>query len=133
MKVRDIVLSTRDAAVLHGLVERAARSAIFDEAVEDLAASLEFADVVPSERRPVTVVALDSAVEYVELPDGPSRTVVVAHPAKADVARGRVSVLSPVGRALLGRRVGNVLTLDLPTGERRRIKVTRVERGGSDE
>jgi transcription elongation factor GreA len=38
---------------------------------------------------------------------------------EADVSRGRVSVLSPVGRALVGRKRGEVAVVDAPQGERR--------------
>jgi transcription elongation factor GreA len=38
---------------------------------------------------------------------------------EADVSRGRVSVLSPIGRALVGKRRGEIAVVDAPRGERR--------------
>lgn len=131
MSIREIVLSSADAALLSGLVRRLTSRNALDDTLDELADALDNARVVSPERLPSSVVALGSAVKYTELPEGPTRTVVLVHPTNADAVRGRISVLSPVGRALLGRRVGNVLALDLPTGERRRIEVIHVSSGGS--
>ncbi len=133
MENREIVLSFDDAVVLDGLVRRPRRGSPPDEAVEELAVALEIARVISSDRLPTSVIALGAEVEYHERPDGPTRRVVLAHPANADASRGRISVLSPVGRALLGRRTGDVAGLDLPSGARREIEILRVERGGNDE
>jgi regulator of nucleoside diphosphate kinase len=39
---------------------------------------------------------------------------VLVHPVEADAAAGRISVLSPVGRALIGRAAGSLVDVDLP-------------------
>jgi regulator of nucleoside diphosphate kinase len=50
----------------------------------------------------------------------------VVYPEEADAAKGRVSVLSPIGNALLGMKVGQVTNLRLPRGGERALRVLRI-------
>jgi regulator of nucleoside diphosphate kinase len=54
-------------------------------------------------------IAMYSHVTYVEEPCGHHRRVKLVHPVQADAAEGRVSVFSPLGHALLGRRPGTTV------------------------
>jgi transcription elongation GreA/GreB family factor len=69
------------------------------------------------------VVAVGSVVDvdYVRLGRTATYRVTVA-----DAGPGRVSARSPVGRALMGRRAGDVVTAELPRGRRERLRVARV-------
>jgi len=57
---------------------------------------------------------MNSSVTYVEEPARARRTVTVAYPSEADPAQRRISVLSPIGLALIGRRRGEVVEALLP-------------------
>jgi regulator of nucleoside diphosphate kinase len=63
---------------------------------------------------PADVVRLGAAATYTELASGIRRTVRVVTPSQADASAGRVSVLSPIGCALFGQRIGAVVEVDLP-------------------
>lgn len=113
----DLVVSARDAESLAPLVDnwyrhRAGRHEA--DAADALAEVLMDARRVAHERLPADRVAMNSEVTYREEPDGERRTVVLVHPNEAAPSRGRVSVLSPVGRALLGRRAGSVVPISVP-------------------
>jgi regulator of nucleoside diphosphate kinase len=97
---------------------------------EALGESLDAATVVPAAELPPTVVALHSSVEYVELPDGKVRDVLLVLPSATDVSSGRISVLSPVGRALLGRKVGDVCEVTVPGGSRLSVTIAGVRHSG---
>ena len=56
---------------------------------------------------------------------GAAQTVRLAYPEEADAGKGRVSVLSPLGNALLGVRVGDQVSFATPVGERR-VRVTGI-------
>ncbi len=127
MNTPEIIMTHDDARMLNRLVDVRARGAL-DVAIDELAEALDTARVVPTAEFPAGVVRLGAAVDYTELPAGATRRVVLVHPGEADAGAGRISVLSPVGRALLGRETGAVLTIDLPTGERRRVRIERVRR-----
>jgi len=55
---------------------------------------------------PADVVTMGSAVEFLDdSSDGP-RTVTLVYPGDADISEGRISILTPVGAALIGLRAG---------------------------
>jgi regulator of nucleoside diphosphate kinase len=67
-----------------------------------------------------------SLVDILDLGSGQSWSYRLAFPADADVSRGRISVLSPLGASLLGRREGEIFSYDCPGGQAM-VKVERVE------
>ena len=128
-ELRDVHVCERDARALCAmLVDR--RHPTEMESVIALASMLEAARVAPAGELPEDVVKMGSIVTYVDGSNGKRRTVAVVHPAQADAGSGRVSVLSPIGRALLGRRMGNSTDVRSPTGRRVSIRIENVmERG----
>jgi len=92
----------------------------------DLAEELERAIVVPSERIPADVVTMNSRLTYADESAGTAREVELVFPHEADPGLGRVSVLAPVGCALLGLRVGQSIDWNLPNGQVHRLRVTRI-------
>lgn len=85
------------------------------------------AEVVPAGRVPASVVAMGSMVEFRDATTGEARRVQVVLPGEADIAEGRISVLSLVGAGLMGLSQGQ--SIDWPTqdGRVRRLTVLRVE------
>lgn len=63
------------------------------------------------------VVSLGSRVEVEE--DGEREAFQLVDPREANAAEGRISIVSPVGKALLGHRVGDEIPVPLPAGDRR--------------
>jgi regulator of nucleoside diphosphate kinase len=125
----DVVVSTRDAELLAPLVEDRSRRGLNrweSDAADALANVLMDARMVGDDRLPADRVAMNSGVTYREEPGGACRTVVLVHPDEAAASRGRVSVLSPVGRALLGRRAGAVASIPVP-GRDLTVRVLEVE------
>jgi regulator of nucleoside diphosphate kinase len=75
-------------------------------AVEQLDSSLATAEIVPAQHIAQDVVTMNSEVIYEDLTSGAKRRVRIVYPAQADAQRGWVSVLAPLGAALLGTRTG---------------------------
>lgn len=123
----DILISACDAQAI-GLMlgEWPRRHRLEQETAEDLATTLGGARIVASGALPDGVVAMDSTVRYVGVPDGAPGSVTIVYPAQADAGAGRVSVLSPIGRALLGRRTGSVVEVALPTGRQFAVRIAEV-------
>ena len=69
---------------------------------------------------------LHSTVMYEELPTGTRRRVTLVNPRDADASAGRISVLSPIGRALLGHKTGQVIAVALPMDRRLSVRVLEV-------
>ena len=79
------------------------------EDADGLLSELERAQVVPDSALPQDVVRMGSSVRF-RTDGGAERTVTVVWPAEADIAAGRISVLTPVGTALIGLRAGQSIT-----------------------
>ena len=89
---------------------------VYTEArVRDLENVLQSAEII-EEGSPDGVVALGSHVT-VKFEDGESEAWVIVSPEEASAPDGRVSTDSPVGRALLGSRDGDTITVLTPGGE----------------
>jgi len=87
---------------------------------------LERAIVVSSAAVPPDIATMNSRVPYTDEKDGATRTVSLVYPIEADAAKGKVSVLAPVGTALLGLSEGQSIEWDFPDGSRRRLKLEQV-------
>lgn len=122
----DLLVSARDAESLALLVGDRRSDRFEAEAANALADVLIDARMVAHDRLPADRVAMNSTVSYLEEPEGGRRTVVLVHPRQAAPSRGLVSVLSPVGRALLGRRAGAVASIAVP-GRALTIRVLDVQ------
>jgi regulator of nucleoside diphosphate kinase len=93
---------------------------------ERLAAELDSATVVEPARLPADAVTIDSRVTYEEEHSGAVREVTLVYPAAADVSARRISVLAPVGAALIGLRTGDDIEWPLPGGRTAKIHIRQV-------
>lgn len=94
-------------------------------ASDSLDAELRRAKVVPQHEVPADVVTMNSEVVYEDCATSARRTVQVVYPKDANASVGKVSVLAPIGSALLGLRVGQSIEWPVPTGKKR-VKVLEV-------
>lgn len=86
---------------------------------------LSRAVAVKPEEVPASVVTMNSQVEVVDLATNERQALTLVFPAMADIEAGRVSVLAPLGAALLGSTEGADVLLETPRG-RRQLQVSRV-------
>lgn len=91
-----------------------------------LRAELDRATVVRSEEIPPDVVTMNSRISFKELETGDESEITLVYPSDADVDRGRISILAPVGAALLGLSVGDDIQWPLPSGNIRTFKIIAV-------
>jgi regulator of nucleoside diphosphate kinase len=94
-------------------------------AAERLGAELDRAVVV--DRLPPGIVAPGSRVRFEDERTHAVREAVLVYPAGADAAAGRISVLAPIGAALLGLAAGDSISWPLPDGREARIRILAVE------
>lgn len=91
------------------------------QVAEELLDELERAEIRSDEAVPADTVRMGSRVTY-SSGDGAEREVTLVYPADADIAEGRISVLTPVGTALIGLRTGQ--SMDWTTRDGRRQVLT---------
>jgi regulator of nucleoside diphosphate kinase len=119
MSDRQIVISEQNARVLRGLLRTRNGAAHDQEHLADLRVELDRAIVLgPSELSP-TVVTMYAAVRVRDLDSGRWQDLTLVSPNEADESAGRISVLAPLGTALIGYRQGDVVEREMPGGLRR--------------
>jgi regulator of nucleoside diphosphate kinase len=84
-------------------------------------------------RAPVHRVTLNSLVSYEEVPVGSIHTVMLVPPQHADERQGRISTFAPLGRALLGVRVGSIVDVPLANGTSTCVQVLAVRARGDED
>lgn len=119
-----IYLTQHDLDRLLDLVE--AYSAGSGRRFEQLENELIRAVVVPREQIPRDVVTMNSRVIFENETTGERREIKLVYPREADIDAGKISILVPVGTALLGLRVGQSIDWALPSGEKHRYRVVEV-------
>ena len=125
MRDRPIVIAERDAAKLRGVVGALAHARRDQDHLEELSLELERARIVAPEEVPGDVVTMHARVQVSDLMTGEYREWVLVFPGQADLAAQRVSVLAPLGTALLGYREGDEIEWVMPGGPRR-LRIERV-------
>lgn len=86
---------------------------------EELKAELRRAEVVSPEEVSKDVVTMNSTVVLRDLETDERETYTLVFPHEADIAAGRLSILAPIGTAILGERVGDEISWRVPDGWRR--------------
>lgn len=118
-----ITLTANDYERL-SLLARAAATRMPD-LVSVLTEELERAHVL-ADGRPEKTVCMGSEVEFRNDATGKVQTLTLVYPDAADISQGRISVLTPVGTALIGLSVGNSMTWETRNGDIRRLTVLQV-------
>ncbi|GIK37384.1 MAG: RNA polymerase-binding protein Rnk [Chloroflexota bacterium] len=117
MKHRDIYLTDLDLNRLRELIETARRFNQYDPAdLTELAVELARAQVVPSAQVPAEVITMNSTICLEDLESGEEMTYTLVFPNEADIDQGKISVLAPIGTAMVGYRVGDILEWPVPGG-----------------
>lgn len=119
-----IIVSTTDHERLSALLD--AHGDREAPLFEQLATELGRAEVVDPAQVPGNVVRMHSLLSFRDLDSGETREVQLVYPHEADAGRGRVSILAPVGCALLGLSVGQTIDWHLPDGRTRHLEVVSV-------
>ena len=95
--------------------------------LELLDEALQNANALASEQVPGDVIRMNSRFCVVDLDSRRKARYTLVYPENADISKGRISVLAPVGTALLGHRRGDVVEAKVPGGSRR-LKIEHVLR-----
>ena len=84
------------------------------------------AKIIGSEELSSDTVSLGSSVTFVELPNGDEETYTIVGSAEADPFEGKISNDSPIAKSLIGRKIGDQVTVQTPGGEMK-VKITSIK------
>ena len=119
-----IVLTAQDHEKLSFLA-RAAGHTMPDVAAV-LNEELDRAHVLAKGRHPEHIVCMGSEVEFRDDTTEKVQTVTLVYPNEADISKGKISVLTPVGTALIGLRAGHSIAWETRAGDLRTLTVLHV-------
>ncbi|HDT13891.1 MAG TPA: nucleoside diphosphate kinase regulator [Candidatus Aminicenantes bacterium] len=119
MAKREIVITSLDEKRLTAVLNSPAIQRGPDrERLAELRAELERAAIVEPGEVPADVITMNSQVRVRDKATGETHDYTLVYPHEADITRGRISVLAPIGTALLGYRAGDVIEWQVPSGTR---------------
>jgi regulator of nucleoside diphosphate kinase len=120
MKKWTLIISHADRERLEALIDSARMdSRVREDYLAALEGELSRARVVPAGKVPADVVTMNSVVRLRDLDSDETEEYELVYPADADMAHNRISVLAPIGTAILGYRLGDVIEWPVPAGLRR--------------
>lgn len=123
MGQRNIHITEFDLMRLRSLIIEARYSNYRDTPyLDSLAKELNEAIVVPSKEVPPDVITMNSRVRLRDLDADEEMVYTLVFPEDANISQGKVSVLAPIGTAMLGYRVGEIFEWQVPEGIRK-IKI----------
>ena len=88
---------------------------------------LRRASVVDEKEIDTETVGVGVRVHVKDQKSGESRKFQIVGPTEADPAEQKLSNESPIGKALLGHKRGEVVTIDVPRGPKKKFKITKIE------
>jgi len=120
MKQHNIYITEPDMEKLRCLFDSARNFRSKDqEHLAMLEEELDRAWTVSPDRVPADVVTMNSKVRMTDLASGKEMTYTLVFPRDADFAQGKISVLAPIGTAILGYRAGDMIEWNVPGGRRK--------------
>ncbi|MEC5319979.1 nucleoside diphosphate kinase regulator [Brenneria populi subsp. brevivirga] len=117
----NLTISELDAERLDMLLEQPAFAD--SDIAQALNEELDRAEILPPRAIPSDVVTMNSRVRFRDLNTNEEHVRTLVYPAAAQDSHSQLSVMAPLGAALLGMHVGNAIAWRLPNGEETRIDV----------
>jgi len=137
MKNRDIYITDQDMKRLNDLLETARRFNYHNRAhLVELEMELARGQVIASVQISPDVITMNSTVCLVDLETGEEMVYTLVFPNDADIEQNRISILAPIGTALLGYKAGDIVEWQVPGGlSRLRVKgvLCQPEASGAEE
>jgi regulator of nucleoside diphosphate kinase len=119
-----ITLTAADYEKLSTLAEAAMHT--MPDVARELSAELDRAHILAEGKQRADAVHMGCEVDFRDDTTGRVQTVTLVYPHEADISKGQISVLTPIGTALIGLPLGQSIDWTTRTGESRRLTVLQV-------
>ncbi len=96
-----------------------------DDSRLSLLKEVERAIIVEPENIPADIITMNSLINFTDVESGSELEYWLVFPENADIGQHKISVVSPIGCALLGYKVGDIIELKTPGGNKK-IKVEKI-------
>lgn len=126
MNPRDIYITEFDLNRLRDVLKARINSKVRDrDHLDSLENELDRAHVVEPSAIPHDVVTMNSQVRIVDVDTGMENVYTLVFPSEASIPEKKISILAPIGTALLGSRAGGTVDWPVPAGMRT-VKIKEV-------
>jgi regulator of nucleoside diphosphate kinase len=115
----DSVITETDFDRLSGVIDSPRYRATHSVLLRTLKDELARRKVVASNEVSRGIVTMHSRVQVLDVKSGESETYTLVYPDEADIDEGKLSILAPLGTALLGTRIGQTIKFEAPAGTRK--------------
>lgn len=119
-----IIINRLDAERLQRLIDAASGKDL--DVAESLEVELERGEVVDPEQMPHDVVSMNSQVQFTDLQRDRQLVRTLVYPRALAETEGGLSVMAPIGAALLGLKVGEMIDWELPDGNHVQLRIDAV-------
>ena len=123
MNKKRIIVNNRDYTRLRKIINDT-RAHGGNQYLKNLEAELADALLLEPEKIPPDVITMNTKVGFTDLDESEEFVYTIVYPEESDIEQGRLSVLAPIGTALLGYRVGDEVAWKVPAG----MKKFRIEK-----
>lgn len=119
---KQIYITKNDYESLIKLLKEKRPHDIYDET---LLSELKKGKIVDSKEIPDDVITMNSKVNFTDVESDSNFTYWLVFPKDSNPDKNKISILSPIGTALLGYRCGDVISLEVPTGQKK-LRVEKI-------
>ena len=123
MNKKRIIVNSRDYVKLRQITNGSGTES-GNQYIRNLEAELSNAVVIDPEKIPADVITMNTKVSFCNVSESEDFIYTIVYPEDADIEHGKLSVLAPIGTALLGYREGDEVAWKVPSG----IKTFRIEK-----
>lgn len=124
MKPESIMITEMDYYRLDSLIENG--DPLSEKELTDLSEEIARARILDFPEIPSDVVTMNSTVRYIDQDTNKESEITIVYPQHANSDKRRISVLAPIGTALLGLREGHEISWKLPDGRQKTLKVLEI-------
>ena len=125
LEKRTVYITESDLARLRMLIQEANPQSRDKRHLQELAEELEQGEVVSPTEIPDNVITMNSKVRLKDMDTGEEVIYTLVFPHNADIQRQKISILAPIGTALIGYRAGDIIEWNVPVGVKR-LKVEEI-------
>ena len=133
VKRREVAERIRDAREFGDIAENSEyddaknEQAMLEQRIAQLEERLRRSTVIDEKRVATDIVQVGVRVHVKDQKSGDSRKFQIVGSAEADPRHEKLSNESPIGKALVGRKKGDVVSVEVPRGPRKKLKITKIE------
>ena len=133
IKRREVAERIKEARELGDIAENAEyddaknEQALLEQRIAQLEERSRRSEVIDSKDVDTTAVGVGTTVHVKDQKSGDSQKFQIVGSAEADPTEQKLSNESPIGRALMGHKRNEVVSVDVPRGPKRKLKITKIE------